>query len=124
MKKEDFKKIVFLLLAGFLFVSCQYTAEDYVADMKALTTKTIKNASNYTEEDWKEVTREYQELNKKGKQVVKNLTEKQRKELNEWKEKMVKEASKFDSQELKEAFNNFMDQANDFMKDTFKKDKK
>lgn len=122
MKKEDFKKIVFLLLAGFLFVSCQYTANDYVSDMKALTTKIIKNGSNYTAEDWKEVTREYQELNKKGKQVVKDLTQKQQKELKEWKEEMMKEASKFDSKELKETFNNFMDQVNDFMKDTFKKE--
>ncbi|MDD3039917.1 hypothetical protein [Bacteroides sp.] len=122
MKKEDFRKIVFLLLAGFFFASCQYTAKDYVADMKALTTKVIKNGSNYTSEDWKEVTREYQELNKKGKQVIKNLTQEQQKELKEWKEEMMKEASKFDSKELKETFNNLMDQANDFIKDTFKKE--
>ena len=122
MKKEDFKKIVFLLLAGFLFASCQYTAKDYVADMKALTTKVVKNGSDYTKEDWKKIASEYQELNKKGKQVIKNLTQEQQKELKEWKEEMMKEASKFDSKELKESFNDLMDQAGDFMKDTFKKE--
>ena len=122
MKITDFKKMMFLLLAGFLFTSCQYTAGDYVDDMKALTKKTVQNASSYTAEDWKEVAREYKELNEKGKQVLKDLTEEQREELKEWKEEMKKEVSKFDSKDLKEQFNDLVDQANEFVKDTFKKD--
>lgn len=122
MKRNDFKKMMFLLLAGFLFVSCQYTADDYVKDMKALTKETVQNASSYSAEDWKRVGTEYKELNEKGKQVLKDLTEEQREDLKEWKEEMRKEVAKFDSEELKEQFKDLVDQANDFVKDVFKKD--
>ena len=57
--------------AGMCFTACAgYSAQDYVNDMKSLTEKTLKNASSYTEEDWKRVGEEYRSINEKGKKGI------------------------------------------------------
>lgn len=122
MRTKIFRNAMFLLLAGALFASCTYTADDYVNDMTELTTKTIKNASSYTSEDWKEVAGQYKKLNEKGKKVWKELSKEQQKELKKMQKELMKEASEFDSSELKEQLNDMVDQANDFIKDVLKKD--
>ena len=79
------KKLSHLALAigfaGICLTACtSYSAQDYVNDMKNLTEETLKNASTYTEEDWKRVGEEYRSINEKGKKVLENMTEDQRKE--------------------------------------------
>ena len=87
IKKLLFMKKLFHLafaigFAGMCFTACAgYSAQDYVNDMKSLTEKTLKNASSYTEEDWKRVGEEYRSINEKGKKVLEDMTEDQRKEL-------------------------------------------
>ena len=90
------KKLSHLTLAigfaGICLTACtSYSAQDYVNDMKNLTEETLKNASTYTEEDWKRVGEEYRSINEKGKKVLEN--------------------------ELKKQFDDIMEQANDFVND-------
>ena len=98
------KKLSHLALAigfaGICLTACtSYSAQDYVNDMKNLTEETLKNASTYTEEDWKRVGEEYRSINEKGKKVLENMTEDQRKELEKFSE------------------DDIMEQANDFVDD-------
>jgi len=104
--------------AGMCFTACAgYSAQDYVNDMKSLTEKTLKNASSYTEEDWKRVGEEYRSINEKGKKVLENMTEDQRKELEKFSEEMSDKAAEFNHEELKKQFDDIMEQANDFVND-------
>lgn len=103
-------------LAGMLLVACSsYSTQDYVNDMKKLTEETLRNASTYTEEDWKRVGEEYREINQKGKKVLKEMTEDQKKELEKFAEEMEDKAEEFNHDELKEQFNDLMKQADDFI---------
>lgn len=104
--------------AGICLTACtSYSAQDYMNDMKTLTEKTLRNASTYTDEDWKRVGEEYREINEKGKKVLQDMTEEQKKELEKFSEEMSDKAAEFNHEELKEQFNDFMDKANDFVND-------
>ncbi|HJD09643.1 hypothetical protein QVO32_10020 [Bacteroides gallinaceum] len=116
------KKLSHLTLAigfaGICLTACtSYSAQDYVNDMKNLTEETLKNASTYTEEDWKRVGEEYRSINEKGKKVLENMTEDQRKELEKFSEEMSDKAAEFNHEELKKQFDDIMEQANDFVDD-------
>lgn len=115
MKKLS--KLAFSLgFAGLCLTACtSYSAQDYVNDMKALTEETLQNASDYTEEDWKEVGEKYRSINEKGKKVLEDMTEDQRKELEKFTEEMSDKAAEFNHEELKEQFNDLMDKADDFI---------
>lgn len=117
MKKLS--KLAFALgFAGLCLTACtSYSAQDYVNDMKALTEETLQNASDYTEEDWKEVGEKYRSINEKGKKVLEDMTEDQRKELEKFTEEMSDKAVEFNHEELKEQFNDLMDKAGDFVND-------
>ncbi len=116
------KKLTQLAIAvgftGMCLSACSsYSAQDYVNDMKNLTEETLKNASTYTEEDWKRVGEEYRSINEKGKKVLENMTEDQRKELEKFSEEMSDKAAEFNHEELKKQFDDIMEQANDFVND-------
>jgi len=116
------KKLTQLAIAvgftGMCLSACSsYSAQDYVNDMKNLTEETLKNASTYTEEDWKRVGEEYRSINEKGKKVLENMTEDQRKELEKFSEEMSDKATEFNHEELKKQFDDIMEQANDFVND-------
>lgn len=116
------KKLTQLAIAigftGMCLSACSsYSAQDYVNDMKNLTEETLKNASTYTEEDWKRVGEEYRSINEKGKKVLENMTEDQRKELEKFSEEMSDKAAEFNHEELKKQFDDIMEQANDFVDD-------
>ena len=115
MKKLS--KLTFALgFASLCLTACtSYSAQDYVNDMKALTEETLQNASTYTEEDWKEVGEKYRSINEKGKKVLEDMTEDQRKELEKFTEEMSDKAVEFNHEELKEQFNDLMQQADDFI---------
>lgn len=115
MKKLS--KLAFSLgFASLCLTACtNYSAQDYVNEMKALTEETLQNASTYTEEDWKEVGEKYRSINEKGKKVLENMTEDQRKELEKFTEEMSDKAVEFNHEELKEQFNDLMQQADDFI---------
>lgn len=123
IKKLLFMKKLFHLafaigFAGMCFTACAgYSAQDYVNDMKSLTEKTLKNASSYTEEDWKRVGEEYRSINEKGKKVLENMTEDQRKELEKFSEEMSDKAAEFNHEELKQQFDDLMQQADGFIND-------
>lgn len=104
--------------AGMCFIACAgYSAQDYVNDMKSLTEKTLKNASSYTEEDWKRVGEEYRSINEKGKKVLEDMTEDQRKELEKFSEEVSEKAAEFNHEELKQQFDDLMQQADGFIND-------
>lgn len=114
------KKLSHLALAigfaGICLTACtSYSAQDYVDDMKNLTEETLKNASTYTEEDWKRVGEEYRSINEKGKKVLENMTEDQRKELEKFSEKMSDKAAEFNHEELKKQFNDLMEKTGNFI---------
>ena len=114
------KKLTQLAIAigftGMCLTSCSsYSSQDYVNDMKKLTEETLQNASTYTEEDWKRVGEEYREINQKGKKVLEDMTEDQKKELEKFAEEMGDKAAEFNHDELKEQFNDLMKQADDFI---------
>lgn len=114
------KKLSHLTLAigfaGICLTACtSYSAQDYVNDMKNLTEETLKNASTYTEEDWKRVGEEYRSINEKGKKVLENMTEDQRKELEKFSEKMSDKAAEFNHEELKKQFNDLMEKTGNFI---------
>ncbi len=68
--------------AGICLTACtSYSAQDYMNDMKTLTEETLRNASTYTDEDWKRVGEEYREINEKGKKVLQDMTEEQKKRI-------------------------------------------
>lgn len=85
--------------------------------MKSLTEKTLKNASSYTEEDWKRVGEEYRSINEKGKKVLEDMTEGQRKELEKFSEEVSEKAAEFNHEELKQQFDDLMQQADGFIND-------
>ena len=66
---------------------------------------------------WKRVGEEYRSINEKGKKVLENMTEDQRKELEKFSEKMSDKAAEFNHEELKKQFDDIMEQANDFVDD-------
>lgn len=114
------KKLSHLTLAigfaGICLTACtSYSAQDYVNDMKNLTEETLKNASTYTEEDWKRVGEEYRSINEKGKKVLENMTEDQRKELEKFSEEMSDKAAEFNHEELKKQFNDLMEKTGNFI---------
>ncbi len=110
------KLAIVSLIAGCSMVSCtSYSAEDYMNDMKTLTEETIRNASDYTEEDWKRVGEEYRAINEKGKKTLERLTDEQKKELEKYAEEMADKAAEFDHEELKVQFEDIMDQADKFI---------
>ena len=92
------KKLTQLAIAigftGMCLTSCSsYSTQDYVNDMKKLTEETLQNASTYTEEDWKRVGEEYRKINQKGKKVLEDMTEDQKKELEKFAEEMGDKAA-------------------------------
>lgn len=122
MRKVLFANFVALLLAGSMLTSCsEYTAQDYIDDLKELTETTAENASSYTKEDWQKVAEEFKEINEKGAEVCKELTEEQAKEIKKIKKELMKEASDFDSEELKKELENMADKAGEALKELFSK---
>lgn len=122
MRKVLFANFIALLLAGSMLMSCNdYTAQDYIDDLKELTETTARNASSYTKEDWKKVAEEFKEINEKGAEVCKNLTEEQAREIKKLKKDLVKEASDFDSEELKKELEDMADKAGEALKNIFSK---
>lgn len=120
MKKRFFPHLAALLLTGSMLASCnEYTAQDYLNDLKELTETTAENASSYTQEDWKKVAEEFKEINEKGAEVCKNLTEEQLKEIKKLKKDLMKKSADFDSEELKEELEDIADKASDALKDIF-----
>lgn len=74
--------------AGICLTACtSYSAQDYMNDMKTLTEETLRNASTYTDEDWKRVGEEYREINEKGKKVLQDMTEEQKKNWKSFRKK-------------------------------------
>lgn len=119
-KKRVFTHLAALLLTGGILMSCNnYTAEDYIDDLKELTETTAQNASSYTKEDWEKVAEEFKEINKKGAEACKNLTEEQLKEIKRFKKELKKESANFDSEEFKKELEKITDKASETLKDIF-----
>lgn len=122
MNKNVFAKLAVLLLTGCMLVSCgKYTAKDYIDDLKELTEETAKNASSYTQEDWKEVAAEFRKLNEKGAEACKELTDEQAKEIRKLKKELRSKAAGVDSEELKKELDDLSEQAGEALKDIFGK---
>ena len=116
MKKLHITALTLILLAS-TFSSCSYTADDYVEDMRALTEETFENASTYTAEDWKNVSEELVEINKKGVGVLKDLSKEQMLELKKMRKSLSKNAPGIDTSSFEDNLNNIFHKANDAMKE-------
>ena len=122
MKFSNLLKVMFLVVAGFMLASCKYTSSDYVNDVKALTKKTVDNASTYSEADWKQVAEEYKALSEKGKEVWKDATAEQREELRQWNQEMMDEWTHYNSKEMNQKVGEALDKAAGKVKDVLKND--
>lgn len=114
--KTKITALLFAMAAGTL-TSCSYTTEDYLNDMKELTQETIKNAPDYTAEDWKKVGEKYQEINAKGAELLKDMTNEQRKELKKLQKELSKKAGEMDKDELKKQLEDFTEKADEAIND-------
>ena len=116
MKKNLSKLLLLLAIGGSSLTACShYTAEEYLNEMRELTEETLKNASSYTDEDWKKVGERFREINAKGKDLLDQMTEEQRKELKDFSQEFSDQASEFNHQEFKEDLDNLLDKADSFI---------
>lgn len=115
--KKMISGIFALLLSGSMITSCkhEYTAQDYINDLKELSQKTADNATSYTKEDWKKVMDDFNAINKKGMKTCKNLTEEQMQEIDNLKKNLMKESKDFNN-ELKDNINDMTEKAGDAIK--------
>ena len=98
------KKLCFVMLVGlFVLTSCQPSAESYIGDMKDLVEKVTEEGSEYTAEQWKEVSQKFEELVKKAEELG-ELTAEQKKEI-------AKLQGKFSGVVVKKGFDKLMDDA-------------
>jgi predicted small secreted protein len=73
------KKVLFTLLVCFVaLTACQSTAEGYINDLNDLIEKVVKEGSEYTEEQWEIISKDFEELVKKAEELE-GLTEEQKK---------------------------------------------
>lgn len=117
MKKRLFRNILTLLMTSSIFLACnEYTAQNYIDDLKKLTETTGENAASYTKEEWKKIAEEFKRINGKAAEACKNLTAEQKKEIRKLKNKLKKEVADFDSDELKKELGDMADQAGETLK--------
>lgn len=121
MKRTLLTTAWLLLMGAGMLTSCSYTAEDYLDDMKELTEETLRNASQYTEEDWKEVGRKYQEINAKGGELLKDMTKEQRKELKKMRQELTQKAAELDKEDVKKQLNELVDKADEALDNLLEK---
>ena len=121
MKRTLLTTAWLLLMGAGMLTSCSYTAEDYLDDMKELTEETLRNAPQYTEEDWKEVGRKYQEINAKGGELLKDMTKEQRKELKKMRQELTQKAAELDKEDIKKQLNELVDKADEALDNLLEK---
>lgn len=117
MKKRLFIHILSIVMTSCILLACnEYSAQNYIDDLKKLTETTSENASSYTKEEWKKIAEEFKRINRKATEACKNLTAEQKKEIRKLKNKLKKEVANFDSDELKKEFGDMADQASETLK--------
>lgn len=76
------KKVLFALLIGLVaLTACKPTAEGYINDLNDLIEKIVEEGSEYTEEQWEKISKDFEELVKKAEELE-GLTEEQKKEIS------------------------------------------
>lgn len=95
------KKLWFMLLVAFVVLTaCQPSAASYINDLKAFVEKVAEEGSEYTAEQWEEVSKEFDELVKKAEELE-GLTDEQKKEI-------MKLQGKFSGTVMKKGFDTLM----------------
>lgn len=107
------KKILMILAVACLVLSaCKPTAANYIDDLKELVEKVAKEGGDYTEEEWEEVSREFDELLQRAEEFE-GLTDEQKQEI-------MKLQGKFSGTMMKKGFDSLMKDADKVMKDAGK----
>ncbi len=107
------RKLLFaLLIAAFALTACKPSAASYIEDMKEFVEKVAKEGSEYTSEQWEEVSREFDELVQRA-QELEGLTDEQKKEIR-------KLQGKFSGTMMKKGFDSLMKDADKVIKDAGK----
>lgn len=97
------KNLFTLLIAAFALTACQPSAASYIEDMKDFVEKVAEEGSEYTSEQWEEVSREFDELVQRA-QELDGLTDEQKKEI-------MKLQGKFSGTVMKKGFDSLMKDA-------------
>lgn len=98
------KKMFFTLLVGlFVLTACQPATERYIGELKDFVEKVVTEGSEYTAEEWDEVSKEFDELVKKA-ETLEGLTDEQKKEI-------AKLQGKFSGAVMKGGFDKLMKKA-------------
>ena len=96
------KKVLFALLIGLVsLTACKPTAEGYINNLNDLIEKVVEEGSEYTEEQWEKISKDFEELVKKAEELE-GLTEEQKKEIS-------KLQGKFKGVVLKSGLNHIID---------------
>ncbi|MBE6284332.1 MAG: hypothetical protein E7098_08320 [Mediterranea massiliensis] len=104
------KKLFFtLLIAAFALTACKPSAEKYIDDLKDLVERIAEEGSEYTSEQWEEVSQEFEALIEKVQQLE-GLTDEQKQEI-------MKLQGKFSGTMMKKGFDSLMKDADKIMKD-------
>ncbi len=95
------KKLLFMLLLALVtLTACQPSAASYIDDLKEFVEKVAEEGSEYTAEQWEEVSKEFDELIKKAEELE-DLTDEQKKEI-------MKLQGKFSGTVMKKGFDTLM----------------
>ena len=108
-------RLVYLLL-GLLFVCSCSREESTLSDYRSLAKELKANSSDYTAEDWDDVVRTYEKLEKKATHC--NFSPKEKKELNRLRGQcaayMLKAVTKQAKVQMEDAMEQFSDMAEGF----------
>lgn len=110
-----------VLMAAVLTSCHRYTAQNYVNDMKSLTEETIRNASNYTADNWKQTEEKFHKLNEKGRTVWKDLTEQQKEQLHRMSTDLQNTVSRIQGSQLRQQIDRVMQQVDEYVKGTVRR---
>lgn len=110
---QTMKKLFFtLLIATFALVACKPTAASYIDDLKEFVEKVAKEGSDYTNEQWEQVSQEFNELLQRAEELE-GLTDEQKQEI-------MKLQGKFSGTMMKKGFDSMMKDADRVIKDAGK----
>lgn len=108
-------RIVYLYLVLFLVCSCS-REESTLSDYRALAKELKVNSPDYTSEDWEDVVRKYEKLEKKASRC--SFSPKEKKELNRLRGQcaayMLKSITKQTKVQVEDAIEQFSDMAEGF----------